>query len=215
MGPSSGAIAQQCVLPRIIQMLTPYSPYHNVHLTPSIHCVLVQRRKLLYDPALNKGFVCRREQYLSQCDFWAGHMTLSRSSGKIRVVHYNNTRHLGPTYNNDLQMQKNTQNRNSYCFFARQNCGPVTETLANPYTTEIFFLLNHSDQSFFFSEIIINISVSFLRFIWIPMLWVYDHYNCFILSAQGPTLDDIIWLRLRLRTIYLSQNKHKHTHVTK
>ena len=26
MGPSSGAIAQQCVLPRIIQMLTPYSP---------------------------------------------------------------------------------------------------------------------------------------------------------------------------------------------
>ena len=37
-------------------------------------------------------------------------------------------------------------------------------------------------------EIIINVLGSFFRFIWIPMLWVYDHYDL-ILPVRGPPLD--------------------------
>ena len=32
-------------------------------------------------------------------------------------------------------------------------------------------------MGFFQFEIIINVSVSSFRFIWIPMLWVYNHYK--------------------------------------
>ena len=40
--------------------------------------------------------------------------------------------------------------------------------------------INKGDQSFFFNvKIIINVLVSYFRFIWIPMLWVYGRYICF------------------------------------
>ena len=42
-------------------------------------------------------------------------------------------------------------------------------------------------------EIIINVIVSPSRFILIPMLWVYGHYNFFMISVQGSTLDVKIW----------------------
>ena len=42
-------------------------------------------------------------------------------------------------------------------------------------------------------EIITNGLVSSLGFIWIPMLWVYDHYN-----MRGSTLDVRFW---RLKSV--------------
>ena len=46
---------------------------------------------------------------------------------------------------------------------------------------------------FFQFEIIINVLVSCLRVIWIPMLWVYGRYKYFTLSVRGATLDVGIW----------------------
>ena len=40
------------------------------------------------------------------------------------------------------------------------------------------FCMSYGKQSVFFQfKIIINVLVSSLRFIWIPMLWVYGHYK--------------------------------------
>ena len=39
-------------------------------------------------------------------------------------------------------------------------------------------------NGFFQFEMIINVLVSSLRFIWIPVLYVYDHYKCFTLVLQ-------------------------------
>ena len=38
---------------------------------------------------------------------------------------------------------------------------------------------------FFQFEIIINVLVSFFRFIWIPMIWVYDHYKYLYYYSAG------------------------------
>ena len=43
-----------------------------------------------------------------------------------------------------------------------------------------YFCINHGAQRFFCQfEIIINVLVSSFRFIWIPILWVYDHLEIF------------------------------------
>ena len=55
-------------------------------------------------------------------------------------------------------------------------------------------------------EIIVNVLVSYFRFIWIPLLLVYDHYNFSILPGPGPSLDTRI-LRLR-RLILTSKGGH-------
>ena len=49
-------------------------------------------------------------------------------------------------------------------------------------------------QKFFFQfKIIINVSVSSFRSIWIPMLCVYSHYNYLIFSVRWSSLDVSIW----------------------
>ena len=48
-------------------------------------------------------------------------------------------------------------------------------------------------------EIIINVLLSSLRLIWIPMLWVYGHYIYLILAARGQTSDVRIWRLLDVR----------------
>ena len=68
-------------------------------------------------------------------------------------------------------------------------------------TTRKYFWINHGKQSGFFQfEIIINVSVSSFRFIWIPMLWVYGHYKYFTLSVRGPTLRQILTSKVGPRT---------------
>ena len=47
--------------------------------------------------------------------------------------------------------------------------------------------MNHEDQRFFQFEIIINVLVSSSRFICIPMLCVYGHYQYFTFSVWGST----------------------------
>ena len=49
-------------------------------------------------------------------------------------------------------------------------------TVCNPYNTDFFFK-SMETKGFFQFEIIINVLVSFFRFIWIHMSWVYGHYN--------------------------------------
>ena len=46
-------------------------------------------------------------------------------------------------------------------------------------TLKIFLYKPWRPKGFFQFEIIINVSVSSFRFIWIPMLWVYGHYKYF------------------------------------
>ena len=53
-------------------------------------------------------------------------------------------------------------------------------------------LINH--------EIIINGLVSSFRFIWIPMLWIYDHYTVLIISERETTLDVRFWYLKSVRT---------------
>ena len=48
-------------------------------------------------------------------------------------------------------------------------------------------------KSYFQFKIIINVLVSFVRFILIPMSWVYVRYKCFSFSTQGSTLDVRFW----------------------
>ena len=66
----------------------------------------------------------------------------------------------------------------------------------NSYNAE-YVCINHVDQHFLQFEIIKNILVSFYRFIWIHMLWVYSHDKYFTLSVQGSNLDVIIWRQSR------------------
>ena len=50
----------------------------------------------------------------------------------------------------------------------------------------IFFYENYGDQTGFFQfEIIINALISSFWFIWIPMLWVYDHYKYLYFYSAG------------------------------
>ena len=51
-------------------------------------------------------------------------------------------------------------------------------------------------EGFFPLEIIINVLVSFFRFIWIPMLWVYDQYKCGYTFSVGT-----VFLRQNLTSI--------------
>ena len=53
----------------------------------------------------------------------------------------------------------------------------------NPYNAEI--VLYKLWQGFFQFEIIINVTVSSFRFIWISMLWVYRHYKYFTAYSAG------------------------------
>ena len=53
---------------------------------------------------------------------------------------------------------------------------PRRETNINPPRAE-YFCLNHRDQRVFQFENIINVLVGSIRFIWIPLLWVYGHYK--------------------------------------
>ena len=57
--------------------------------------------------------------------------------------------------------------------------------LTRHLTTLKYFYISPGDCRIFFQfEIIINVLVSSFHFIWIPMLWVYGHYNgCYCLSA--------------------------------
>ena len=49
----------------------------------------------------------------------------------------------------------------------------------NPYNAELILYKSWGPKGLFQFEIIINVSVSSSRFIWIPMLWVYSHYKYF------------------------------------
>ena len=75
----------------------------------------------------------------------------------------------------------------------------------HPLKRWIIYVKIHGDQRFFRFEIIINVLISSLRFIWIPMLWVYDHCRyCYFYSAaidfrrQNLTSTDVRFWRLKL-----------------
>ena len=65
----------------------------------------------------------------------------------------------------------------------------------NPWSAKIF-LYQPKDQRFFFQfEITRNVLVTSFWFIWIPMLWVYGDYKCFIFSVR-----DRLYTRRRILT---------------
>ena len=55
------------------------------------------------------------------------------------------------------------------------------------------FCINQWPNGYFPFAISIRVLVSSFCFIWIPMLWVHDHYKLHILSVWGSTWDVIIW----------------------
>ena len=59
----------------------------------------------------------------------------------------------------------------------------VTSALALKALT--YFRNNYWEQFFFQFEIIINVLFSSFRFIWIPILWVYDLYKYFYSYSAG------------------------------
>ena len=68
------------------------------------------------------------------------------------------------------------------------------------------FCINHGKQRFFQLEIIMNAIVSSFCFIWILMLWVYDHWKYIIFFSAGtvfirqnlPSVDGRFW---RIKTV--------------
>ena len=53
-----------------------------------------------------------------------------------------------------------------------------------------FFMKTLEAKVFFFHFLIImNVFVSFYRFVWIPMFWVYDQYKYFTITVRGLTFD--------------------------
>ena len=54
-----------------------------------------------------------------------------------------------------------------------------------------YYCINRGEERVF--SIVINVLVTFFRYIWIPMLWVYGQYNLFKSFSAGITLDVIIW----------------------
>ena len=52
-------------------------------------------------------------------------------------------------------------------------------------TARRYFCIDHGAQRVFRFEIIITVSVSSFRFIWLPMLWVYGHYTYIYSSSAG------------------------------
>ena len=60
---------------------------------------------------------------------------------------------------------------------------------------------------FFKIEIIINYFVSSVRFFWIPMLWVYGHYEKFSLWERAATLVKLILLYVAFFTMVKSRQK--------
>ena len=55
----------------------------------------------------------------------------------------------------------------------------VCTTVNNPCKAELFVFKPWRPKGYFLFEIIINVLVISFWFIWIPMLWVYDHYKYF------------------------------------
>ena len=78
----------------------------------------------------------------------------------------------------------------------------------NPNNAKILLYKPWRPKGFLQFETIINVLVSSLRFIWVPMLWVYDHYKCLILLVRGFTLDFRIW---RLKA---SDSAYRRQHLT-
>ena len=72
---------------------------------------------------------------------------------------------------------------------------PVSTACTNPHSAEIF-CINHGEQRVFQLKNIINVLVSSFRFIWIPMLWVYDHWKYFDFFSAG-----IVFIRQNLTSI--------------
>ena len=70
-------------------------------------------------------------------------------------------------------------------------------SIINPYNAEI----NQKIKGFVQFEIIINLSVSSICYIWKTMLWVYGLYNFLILSVWGSTLDVRIWRLLSVSSL--------------
>ena len=68
-------------------------------------------------------------------------------------------------------------------------CWPVIAMLTRLNTKPLqrwnIFVKIMDSKGFFQFEIIINVLASSFRFIWIPMLWVYAHFNFLILSVWG------------------------------
>ena len=60
-----------------------------------------------------------------------------------------------------------------------------------------YIRVNRGDKSFFQFEIIINVLGSSLRFIWILMSWVYDHYNYTYSHSAGIDFTDVWFWRLK------------------
>ena len=66
-------------------------------------------------------------------------------------------------------------------------------TIGQPcWSGEIFLNKPWKPKVFFQFEIIISVLVSFFRFIWITMLWVYGHYKYLYSHSVGSILDIII-----------------------
>ena len=55
----------------------------------------------------------------------------------------------------------------------------------NPLSTEILSYKPWRSKGFFQFENIINVLVSSVRFIWIPILWVYDRYKYAYFYSAG------------------------------
>ena len=66
------------------------------------------------------------------------------------------------------------------------------------------FCINHGDKRLFFQiEIIINVLISSSQFIWISMLWVHGHHNCFNFFSAGSSTYIRFWARILVQvTIY-------------
>ena len=77
----------------------------------------------------------------------------------------------------------------------------------NPYSAEICLYKQWTPTCFLQIKFIINVLVSSVRFIWIPMLWVYGCCNSIILSVWGPSLDVRLWHKLQ-HTLMSQPGKH-------
>ena len=75
------------------------------------------------------------------------------------------------------------------------------EHVFNPYSAEVFLHELWRPKRFFQFKIIINVLVSSLRLIWIPMLWVCGHYICLstgiAFRRQNLTSTDVKSWRLK------------------
>ena len=84
-----------------------------------------------------------------------------------------------------------------------ENTGYWTNVFLTPTMIDYFYI-NHGDKGFFQFKIIINVLASSSRFIWMPLLWVYGHYQYLIFfnartvfKRQNLTSTDVRFWRVK------------------